>query len=124
MNAWRLKLVNEILLTFFFFVTAVYLAVHASSGVETSVGATFAERVALPVILASWVASDARTSRRGLCYDFDTFIFFAWPIALPYYLFHTRGVRAFLTLLGFAGICLAAVTFGFAVYGILLLLKR
>jgi len=124
MNAWRMKLAAEILLTVYLLFSAVCWALPAASGVKMSVGAAFAERIAFPVILASWVASDARARRRSLCYDFDTFIFFAWPIALPYYLFRTRGVRAFLTLLGFAGICMVAVAFGFAAYGILLLLKR
>jgi len=49
-----------------------------------------------------------QTSRR-LCYDYDSFVFFAWPVVVPVYLFQTRGARAFLTLLCFAGICVIAV---------------
>ena len=33
----------------------------------------------------------------------------AWPVVVPIYLFQTRGVRAFLTLLCFAGIWLVAI---------------
>lgn len=64
---------------------------------------------ALPFIIAWWVTADARKRGRGLCYDYDSFIFFAWPFLVPIYLFQTRGIRAFLTLLCFAGIGLLAM---------------
>jgi len=124
MNDWKAKLIAEILLSLCLLVSGVCWAVAAAFGAQMSVGAEFAERIALPVILASWVAVDARARHLSLCYDFDTFIFFAWPVVLPYYLFRTRGVRAFLTLLSFVGICLAAAACAAAVYGVLLLLRR
>ena len=64
--------------------------------------------VAFSFILASWLIADARKRRQRLCYDYDSFAFFAGPVALPVYLFRTRGVRAFLTLLCFVGIWLVA----------------
>ena len=64
--------------------------------------------VALPFIVASWVMADARKRGRQLCYDYDSFVYFMWPVIAPVYLFQTRGVRAFLTLLCFAGIWLIA----------------
>src|SRR5438067_2374643 len=66
--------------------------------------AGLASSVALPLIVASWVMADARKRGRQLCYDYDAFVFFAWPVVVPVYLFQTRGARAFLTLLCFAGI--------------------
>jgi hypothetical protein len=69
--------------------------------------------VVLPLVIASWVMADARKRGRPLCYDYDSFVYFAWPVVVPLYLFQTRGVRAFLTLLCFAGIWLiAALTAG------------
>src|SRR5438128_933380 len=124
MTAWKDKLVAEILLWLCSWACAVSWAVPFAFGREMSVVAAVASRFAFPIILSSWVASDARARCQSLYYDFDTFIFFAWPVVLPYYLFRTRGVRAFLTLLGFAGILFAAVAFAVAVYGILLLLRR
>jgi hypothetical protein len=59
---------------------------------------------ALPFLVTFWVTTDARIRHRDLCYDFDTFIFFGWPVLVPVYLFQTRGIRAFLTLLCFAGL--------------------
>jgi len=75
--------------------------------------AELASSVALSLVIASWVVADARKRGRQLCYDFDSFLYFAWPIVGPVYLFQTRGFLAFLTLLWFAGILLvAALTAG------------
>ena len=71
--------------------------------------ADYIARAALALIMASWVIADARKRQRPLCYDYDSFVFVAWPIVVPVYLFRTRGMRAFLTLLCFAGICLVAM---------------
>jgi hypothetical protein len=64
-------------------------------------------------ILAWWVIADARKRRRELWYDFGTFVFFAWPVVVPIYLFKTRGMRGFLTLLCFAGLVLFTVGLAF-----------
>jgi hypothetical protein len=64
--------------------------------------------VALPLVLAAWVSDDARKRGRQLCYDYDSFVYFAWPFIVPAYLFQTRGARAFITLLCFAGLWLIA----------------
>ena len=71
--------------------------------------ADLVSRVALPAVIAFWVTADAQKRRRQLCYDFDSFVFFFCPIIVPVYLFQTRGVRAFLTLLCFAAIWLVAM---------------
>jgi hypothetical protein len=72
-------------------------------------------QITLPFILASWVIADAQKRRRQLCYDYDSFVFLASPIVVPVYLFRTRGARAFITLLCFAGIWLVAMLLGGAV---------
>jgi hypothetical protein len=71
--------------------------------------AQLASNVALPLVVASWVMADARKRGRRLCYDYDSFVYFAWPVVVPLYLFQTRGARAFLTLLCFAGVWLIAL---------------
>jgi hypothetical protein len=75
-----------------------------------------ASSVALPLVVAWWVTADARKRGRRLCYDYDSFIYFAWPVVVPVYLFQTRGVRAFLTLLCFAGLWLVATLAACAVF--------
>ena len=123
MNVWQEKLIAEILLFVCLLVAAVRWAVGAASGEPISLGTSIAYRIAISVILASWVAADARARRQSLCYDIDTFIFFAWPVVLPCYLLRTRGFGALLTLLCFAGMCLAAMAAALVVYGLLLLLR-
>ena len=76
---------------------------------EASMAAHVASGYALPFAIAWWVTADARKRGRELCYDYDSFVFFAWPLIMPVYLFQTRGMRAFLTLLCFAGIWLIAM---------------
>jgi len=66
-------------------------------------------RIAFSLVIASWVLADAHKRGRRLCHDFDTFVFFAWPLVVPVYLFQTRGTRALLTLLCFAVIWLGAL---------------
>lgn len=80
------------------------------SGEGISKHADLAGAYGLGLVISAWVMADARKRRRELCYDYDSFVFFAWPFLVPVYLFQTRGARAFLTLLCFAGIWLIAAT--------------
>ena len=64
--------------------------------------------VTFQLLVASWVMADARKRGRQLCYDYDSFVYLVWPVVVPVYLFQTRGVRAFLTLLWFASLWLFA----------------
>lgn len=78
-------------------------------------GADYLSRAALSMVMASWVVADARKQKRRLCYDYDSLVFFAWPVMVPVYLFQTRGLRAFLTLLCFGGLLLLAVLVVFVI---------
>ena len=68
-----------------------------------------------PLIITWWVLVDAHRRGRALFLDYPTFVFLCWPVLVPVYLFQTRGAKAFLTLLCFAGISLtsAAIAFTF-----------
>ena len=61
------------------------------------------------------MTADAHKRGRKLPYDFDSVVYFAWPVIVPVYIFQTRGVRGFLTLLGFGGVCLLYVLAAFVV---------
>ena len=78
--------------------------------------AELAASVGLPFVVALWVMADARKRGRQLCYDYDSFVYFAWFLVVPVYLFQTRGARAFLTLMCFAGIWLIAALAAGAVF--------
>jgi hypothetical protein len=86
------------------------------NGAELSPRADLASRLAIPLVMASWVIADARKRGRRLCHDYDSFVFFARPIVVPIYLFQTRGARAFLTLLCFVGVCAVAALAALVVF--------
>ena len=44
-----------------------------------------------PASIALWVRADAARRRSRVPYDFDSFVFFFWPLLAPVYLFRTRG---------------------------------
>ena len=67
--------------------------------------------VLLPSSIALWVLADARKHRVLVPYDFGTFVFMAWPVLAPIYLFSTRGWRAVATLGWFLLLYLAAAVF-------------
>lgn len=48
------------------------------------------------LILASWILADRRARAFSAPYDFEAFVFFAWPVVIPYYLYRTRGGRGVL----------------------------
>ena len=45
-------------------------------------------------ILAFWVYKDSRSTGGSMGLDQTFFIFFAWPITFPLYLFQSRGFRS------------------------------
>jgi hypothetical protein len=81
--------------------------------------ADMVSRMAFPFVIAFWVTWDARKRGRNLCYDYGSFVYFAGWILAPVYLFQTRGVRAFLTLLCFAGIIGVPAIIGTVMFHIL-----
>ena len=80
-----------------------------------SIGADLISRLAMAMVVTIWVVRDAQKRGRRLCYDYEMFLFFGWPVVAPVYLFQTRGMRAFLTFLCFMGIwLLVALSIGVA----------
>ena len=48
---------------------------------------------------ALWACLDARIRRSTPCFDFGSFVFFSWLVAIPVYLMATRGWRGLLVSL-------------------------
>ena len=53
------------------------------------------------LFVAFWVYLDRRDRHLSLPFDFDAFVFFAWPLVLPYYLYKSRGARRGILLTAF-----------------------
>jgi hypothetical protein len=88
------------------------LAMGVASGMSPAESlsgrADLISRAGLGLILATWVSADAQKRNWPLCYDYGSFVFLAWMVVVPVYLFRTRGARAFLTLLCFVGISVSS----------------
>lgn len=83
------------------FICAVGSAVLALRGGVASEGSTLLWRFAFVLCMVRWVELDRRAHRFDAPFEFDAFVFFGWPLVVPYYLFKTRGVRGFVYGLGF-----------------------
>lgn len=70
------------------------------------------------LLVAIWVVADAKHRQRTLSYGFPALTFFIWPIFAPLYLFQTRGVRAFLSLICFAFFYYLSAAIGILVAGL------
>jgi len=56
------------------------------------------------VLVAMWCIEDAKLSKFRLPYDYGAFMYFLWPIVLPYYLCATRRMDGVVMFFGFVGI--------------------
>src|SRR5258705_13187032 len=90
---WLQGMVGPTLTLWLFAIALAVAKAISSDGTDIPKPADLAVSVALPLIIASWVLSDAQKRGRHLCYDFGSFVFFAWPFVVPVYLFQTRGAR-------------------------------
>jgi hypothetical protein len=48
------------------------------------------------LILIVWLRGDRRSRAFAAPYEFDAFLFWGWQVAVPYYLYRTRGRRGIL----------------------------
>ena len=102
--ALRLLLVLFILSTIY----GIGLAELAFHGYPTRPQATaLLWSLAFPTLLAIWVRMDRRGRKLGLPFEFEAFVFFGWPLVVPYYLYRTRGTRGLIIMAAIYGLYLA-----------------
>jgi hypothetical protein len=89
---------------------------YAAYGVEPSSGFGMLYTLGLLWIGVWWVKHDNKQYKIGLVYDLGLFLYMAWVIVVPYYLFKTRGLKAFITLFSFVGIYLVTYLIGTVVF--------
>ena len=58
------------------------------------------------VIVAVWVNKEPEKVKFEAPFEFGAFVYFAWPLILPYYLVKTRGYEGVLVFIGFLGLYL------------------
>ena len=77
------------------FCSLVAVMLYGAAG-EPSGGPAVAAVVAtylFPASIALWVYRDVARRGSHLAYDFDSLVFFTWPVAAPVYLLRTQGTR-------------------------------
>ncbi len=94
-------------------------ALYLSRDLEPPPGFAVLESLALLWAIGWWLQNDNRQHHVKLVYDMGMFLLIAWPFIMPYYLFKTRGLKAFLTILAFAAIYLGAYLIGITVHTLL-----
>lgn len=72
-------------------------------------------------LLALWVRVDRRSQNYDVPFEYDAFVFFAWPFVMPYYLYRTRGTKGWWYGVGLWAIYLAPFVIAGIVKGITVL---
>ena len=68
---------------------------------------------AAPVIaVILWLQKDARRTGVAAVHDLGLFLWFTWPIAMPWYAFKTRGRKGWTLALGLIAICMSSYVAG------------
>ncbi len=71
--------------------SVLHYSVMGYAGHDPSIEARFVMTLALTLVIAWWAFDDAKKRKYHRPYEFGAFLFFAWPIVLPFYLVATRG---------------------------------
>jgi len=79
-------------------------------------GATQLWSLTLAIILVAWVRADRRARQFSVPFEFDVFVLFFWPVAVPFYLCWTRRWKGLLITLGFLGVLIAPAIVAATVY--------
>ncbi|HUL17499.1 MAG TPA: hypothetical protein VLV88_15990 [Terriglobales bacterium] len=77
------------------------LGILASRGEPAPGASAILWKYTFALFVIRWVGLDRRLYDLKTPFEFNAFLFFAWMIVLPYYLYKTRGLRGLLNTLGF-----------------------
>lgn len=67
------------------------------------------------LLVAWWLKEDSKSYGIKWVYDMGLFLYLGWMFILPYYLFKTRGIKAFITIFSFIGIFVGTYLIGVVV---------
>jgi hypothetical protein len=74
--------------------------------------------IAFGLILTWWVYTDRPNRQFKLPFEFEYFVFFAWPIAVPYYLYRRLGWRGLFLGLGILGLYVGPYFIAAVIYAV------
>lgn len=103
------------LLLWFAFFSHVLAAYFDNNAAHTPDRDAFYASWIYPLIITGWILADARQRGRRPCYDYDNFLFWAFPVLGPIYLFQTRRWKAIFPLLGLGTVWAMAYALGYLI---------
>lgn len=68
------------------------------------------------IMVAVWATKEPKQKEFYAPFEFGAFLYFAWPLVLPYYLIKTRGVEGVVIFLGFTALYLMPFLSGLVAY--------
>ena len=105
-----------ILLYSFLIITQIIDGIYLPSRIRPLPAFTFLRALMFLWIIGWWLQRDSRKRNVKWILDMGMFLYIAWPIIMPYYLFKTRGIKGFLPVILFIGIYLGATLIGVMIY--------
>ncbi|HEY6186067.1 MAG TPA: hypothetical protein VIW80_00205 [Pyrinomonadaceae bacterium] len=100
-------------------ITQTIAGIYISRGIELPPAFTFLYPLSLLWVIGWWLQKDSRKHGVAWIFDMGLFLSIAWPFIMPYYLFKTRGMKAFLPILAFIGLYLGGYVMGAVIYALL-----
>ena len=82
-------------------------ALYALTGTEPSVSVTLLILFGPSLSVILWMQKDAHATKTGAVHDLGFFLFLAWPVVLPWYVFKSRGRRGWKLLIALAALMMA-----------------
>jgi hypothetical protein len=82
-------------------------ALYALTGTEPSVSVTLLILFGPSLSVILWMQKDACATKTGAVHDLGFFLFLAWPVVLPWYVFKSRGRRGWKLLIALAALMMA-----------------
>ena len=79
---FRERVAPASLLWFYAIAYGVALALRPEESADMPKRAGLVAAVTLPLIISLWVLADARRRGRSLCYDYGSFVYFAWFVII------------------------------------------
>lgn len=85
-------------LVIFLLLTQIANAIYTAHNIEPSSTYSTLSAFGFLWVVGWWIKDDNRKYGLKLVYDLGLFLYLAWVFVIPYYLFKTRGRKAFVTL--------------------------
>lgn len=97
----------------FIVLSQIAFGIYAAKDIEPSGSFTFLYYIILICLIGYWLQKDSRKYHISWVFDMGFFLYLAWPLIMPYYLFKTRGPKkGGSIILGFIGVYLGAYFVG------------